>query len=270
MDGDGNLVIRTAEVEDPEAADLPCWYGPCEYTSARLVTEGNAEFRYGRIEARVKAPAGTGIWPAFWSLGNDFRDVGWPTTGEIDFYEFVGREPFDVFATIHGPGYSGGESFGDTIMLDEPVPDAFHTITTEWQPGLIEWYLDGVKFHEATPEDVAPDGWPFDKPYTLLLNTALGGNFGGALGEDLELPAEYLIDHVRVYGAPDTAERFTASFQDTSGWQQITLPWSAFRRDGRQPAGAPRDGLTLTEVNGWSLRTPGRTPFYLDEVRLID
>ncbi|WP_380164359.1 family 16 glycosylhydrolase [Jannaschia sp. R86511] len=270
LDGQGNLVIRTAEVEDPEAADLPCWYGPCEYTSARLVTEGNAEFRYGRIEARVKAPAGTGIWPAFWSLGNDFRDVGWPTTGEIDFYEFVGREPFDVFGTIHGPGYSGGESFGDTITLDRPVPEEFHTITTEWQPGLIEWYLDGVKFHEATPEDVAPNGWPFDKPYTLLLNTALGGNFGGALGADLELPGEYLVDYVEVFGAPDTAERFTASFQDTSGWQQVTVPWSSFRRDRQQPAGAPDDGLTLTEVDGWSLRTPGRTPFHLDDVRLVD
>jgi beta-glucanase (GH16 family) len=270
LDGQGNLVIRTAEVEDPEAADLPCWYGPCTHTSARLVTEGNAEFRYGRIEARVKAPAGTGIWPAFWSLGNDFRDIGWPQTGEIDFYEFVGREPFDVFATIHGPGYSGGDSFGNTITLDEPVPDRFHTITTDWQPGLIEWYLDGVKFHEAVPEDVAPNGWPFDKPYTLLLNTALGGNFGGPLGADLELPGEYLVDYVRVYGPPDTAERFTASFRDTRDWQRITVPWSDFRRAKQQPAGAPNDGLTLTDVQGWSISAPGRKAFHLDELRLAD
>lgn len=269
LDGRGNLVIRTQEVADPEAADLPCWYGPCGYTSARLVTEGNAEFRYGRIEARVKAPAGAGIWPAFWSLGNDFRDVGWPTTGEIDFYEFVGREPFEVFGTIHGPGYSGGDSFNGTVTLPQPVPEQFHTITTQWQPGLIEWFLDGVKFHQAVPADVAPNGWPFDKPYTLLLNQALGGNFGGPIGDDLELPAEFLVDHVRVYGPPDTAERWTATFQDTSGWQRVTLPWSAFGRNARQPAGAPRDGLTLSEVNGWSIDAPGPRAFLLDDLRTV-
>ncbi|MGB5934724.1 MAG: cell wall-binding repeat-containing protein [Ornithinimicrobium sp.] len=270
LDGQGNLRITTSEVADPEAAGLPCWYGDCEYTSARLVTEGKQEFQYGRMEARLKAPPGTGIWPAFWSLGNDFRDVGWPTTGEIDFYEFVGREANEVFGTIHGPGYAGGDSFGDTITLDEPVPEQFHTITVDWQPELIEWFFDGVKFHEATPADVAPNDWPFDKPYTLLLNTALGGNFGGALGPDLVLPADYLIDYVRVYQAPDTAERWTADFPDGSGWRLITIPWSDFDRAPNQPAGAPEDGLDLSDVQGWSISLTGKSQFLLDELRLVD
>ncbi|MGB5951543.1 MAG: family 16 glycosylhydrolase, partial [Ornithinimicrobium sp.] len=269
LDGQGNLKITTEEVINPEEADLPCWYGPCEYTSARLVTEGKQEFQYGRMEARLKAPAGSGIWPAFWSLGEDFRDVGWPTTGEIDFYEFVGREANEVFGTIHGPGYAGGDSYGDTITLDEPVPEEFHTITVDWQPELIEWFFDGVKFHEATPEDVAPNDWPFDKPYTLLLNTALGGNFGGALGPDLELPGEYLVDYVRVYQAPDTAERWSADFTSGKGWQLIEIPWSDFDRERKQPDGAPDDALDLTGVEGWSISEKGSREFLVDEIRLV-
>lgn len=270
LDGRGNLQITTREVRNPEKKDLPCWYGPCTHTSARLVTEGKQEFQYGRIEARVKAPSGAGIWPAFWSLGNDFRDVGWPTTGEIDFYEFVGREANDVFGTIHGPGYAGGQSFGDTITLDEPVPERFHTITVDWQPELIEWYLDGVKFHQATPADVAPNEWPFDKPYTLLLNTALGGNFGGALGPDLDLPGDYLIDYVRVYQAPDTAERWTADFRDGRGWSLVTIPWAAFERSSTQPAGAPDDGLQLTAVEGWSFDLRNNKRVLIDDLRLVN
>lgn len=269
LDGRGNLRITTREVRKPEREDLPCWYGPCTYTSARLVTEGKQEFQYGRIEARVKAPSGAGIWPAFWSLGNDFRDVGWPTTGEIDFYEFVGREANDVFGTIHGPGYAGGDSFGDTITLDEPIPERFHTITIDWQPELIEWYLDGVKFHQATPADVAPNAWPFDKPYTLLLNTALGGNFGGPLGPDLELPGDYLIDYVRVYQAPDTAERWTADFRDGRGWSLVTIPWAAFDRSSKQPAGAPDDGLQLDSVEGWSFDIRNNKRLLIDDLRLV-
>ncbi|MGB3593642.1 MAG: family 16 glycosylhydrolase [Ornithinimicrobium sp.] len=269
LDGRGNLRITTRDVSNPERKDLPCWYGPCTNTSARLVTEGKQEFQYGRIEARVKAPSGAGIWPAFWSLGNDFRDVKWPTTGEIDFYEFVGREADDVFGTIHGPGYAGGESFGDTITLDEPVPERFHTITVDWQPELIEWSLDGVKFHQATPADVAPNDWPFDKPYTLLLNQALGGNFGGPLGPDLELPADYLVDYVRVYQAPDTAERWTADFRDGRGWSLVTIPWAAFERERKQPSGAPNDGLQLEAVEGWSFDIRGNKRVLVDELRLV-
>ncbi len=107
-DGDGNLALTLREAD----GSLDCYYGPCEYTSARLISWHKAEFAYGRIESRLKVPQGTGIWPAFWSLGTDIDLVSWPQTGEIDFMEFVGRLPNEIFGTIHGPGYAGGASFG--------------------------------------------------------------------------------------------------------------------------------------------------------------
>ena len=273
-DGQGNLVITTREVEDPEAADLPCWYGPCTHTSARLITEGKQEFAYGRIEARVRTGDGTGIWPAFWSLGNDFREVGWPQTGEIDVMEYVGRIPGEIFGTIHGPGYSGGESFSSgQIQVDPGPPEDFLEYAIIWQPGLIEWEVtdgDGTrKYHEAMPADVAPDEWVFEHPFTLLLNVALGGNFGGALGDDLDLPQETRADWVRVYQAPDSAERFTATVvDDTAGWSQVSVPFGAFERDADQPEGAPDDGLTLSEVWGWQVGLPDDQERSLDAVRL--
>ncbi|NIQ97107.1 MAG: glycoside hydrolase family 16 protein, partial [Desulfuromonadales bacterium] len=89
----GNLVITAREAD----GSLICYYGPCEYTSARLISWYKAEFAYGRIEARLRVPFGEGLWPAFWSLGTDIGEVGWPQTGEIDIMEFVGRLPTEIF-----------------------------------------------------------------------------------------------------------------------------------------------------------------------------
>ena len=278
LDGAGRLVITTREVADPVYADLPCWYGPCTHTSARLITEGKQEFAYGRIEASVKTGDGTGIWPAFWSLGNDFRDVGWPQTGEIDMMEYVGRIPGEIFGTIHGPGYSGGQSFSSgQIAVDPAPPEDFLEYAVVWQPGLITWEVtDGAgtrQYHEAIPADVDPNEWVFEHPFTLLLNVALGGNFGGALGADLDLPQDTLVDWVRVWQAPDTAERFDAVIVDeVAGWQQVRVPWSAFSRASAdvQPDGAPDDGLTLTGARGWELVQPDDADRLIDELRLTE
>ncbi len=269
-DGRGNLVITLREA-DPDSG-LVCYYGPCQYTSARLLTQHRFEFGYGRVEARIKVPEGAGIWPAFWSLGNDIGEVGWPQTGEIDIMEFVGREPTTVFGTIHGPGYSGGDIFGGTYEVGEPVGDRFHTFAIEWQPDLIVWYTDGIEYHRATPADVAPDEWVFDHPFFLLLNVAVGGNFGGPVGPDTTFPQSMTVDYVRVYGAADTAERFEATVEDNfRGWRQVTIPFSAFKRSKDQPRNAPKDGLTLSEVRGYELAVPGGYPgpLMLDQVRLV-
>jgi beta-glucanase (GH16 family) len=268
-DGDGNLVITAAEAD----GSLLCYYGACEYTSARLLTQHKAEFAYGRIESRIQVPQGAGLWPAFWSLGTDIGEVGWPQTGEIDFMEFVGRVPNEIFGTIHGPGYSGGASFGNSYDFGEPVFDDFHTFAIEWEPDLINWYVDGILYHTATPADVAPNEWVFNDPVFLLLNVAVGGNFGGPVGEDTTFPQEMVVDYVRVYQAPDTAERWEATFVDNfSGWQQVTVPFDALTRSADQPAGAPDDGLNLNEVWGYGFELPGggssRGTLYLDQVRL--
>ncbi|GAB3603857.1 carbohydrate binding domain-containing protein [Microbacterium aureliae] len=261
-DGDGNMVITTRKVEDPAASGLECWYGPCEYTSARLITEGKVEAKHGRIEARAKMPDGEpGIWPAIWTLGNDFRDVGWPRTGEIDIMEYVGKLPNEIFGTIHGPGYSGGQAYGDTYDFGEDLSGQWLTFSIEWEEGEIRWYVqrDGGEeflFHTATPEDVAPSDWVFEHPFTMLMNMAVGGNFGGPLGADLEFPQQLLVDYIRVYQAPDTAERFEATFaDDTAGWRFVEVPFDAFERSATQPAGAPNDGLTLTAVRGYGVST---------------
>jgi beta-glucanase (GH16 family) len=268
-DGRGRLAI-TVRKTDPATAPT-CYYGPCEYTSARLLTKQKAEFAYGKIEARIKVPAGAGYWPAFWSLGTDIDRVNWPQTGEIDIMEFVGRDPNIVFGTIHGPGYSGGASFGGTYAFTQPVPDAFHTYTVEWQPDRIVWKVDGITYHTATPADIAPDQWVFNHPFFLLLNVAVGGNFGGAVGSNTVFPQSMLVDYVRVYQAADTAERFETTIRDTFvGWKQITLPFSELKRSRFQPDGAPRDGLTLSQVWGYELEAPrgyGRD-LRIDQVRL--
>jgi beta-glucanase (GH16 family) len=269
-DGRGNLVITAREGD----GSLKCFYGPCRYRSARLVSAQRAEFAYGRIESRILMPDGAaGLWPAFWSLGTDIGRVGWPRSGEIDLVEYVSRSPFEVFGTIHGPGYSGAASFGDTfVTFPERISEAYRTFAVEWQPDRIEWFIDGVSYHTATPADVAPSDWVFNNPVFLVLNMAVGGYFGGPVSPDTTFPQSLTVDYVRVYQATDTAERWTATFgDDFEGWREIEIPFGAFQRGDEQPEGAPDDGLNLDEVRGYGFRFPdgsstGRVR--LDRVRL--
>jgi beta-glucanase (GH16 family) len=268
--GQGQLAITARQAD----GSLSCYYGPCQFTSARLVSQHKAEFAYGRIESRIKVPAGAGLWPALWSLGTNIGDVGWPQTGEIDIMEFVGRVPNEIFGTIHGPGYSGGASFGGTHDFGAPVSDNFHTFAIEWQPDRIDWYVDGILYHSATPASVAPNQWVFNHPFFLILNMAIGGNFGGPLDPNVTFPQSMLVDYVRVYQGPDTAERFETTFvDDTPGWKEVSLPFTSFTRAAWQPKGAPNDGLTLSQVWGYGLVLPpgglAAGSLLLDKVRLI-
>ena len=265
-DGNGNLAIVLDEADE----GLECYYGPCQFESARLITLNRAEFAYGRYESRLKVPTGgAGLWPAFWGLGTDITYNSWPAAGEIDIMEYVSRLPEEIFGTVHGPGYSGGASIGDVYDFGVPVyeadradgapDDGYHTFAVEWEPESITWYVDDVEYHHVTPADVTGQ-WVFDKPFYLLLNFAAGGNFGGAVDPDNTYPQEYLVDYVRVYQGPDTAERFETSFvDDVAGWRQVTIPMTDFVRSADQPAGAPDDGLTLGEVWGYGFEFPNGT-----------
>jgi beta-glucanase (GH16 family) len=269
-DGFGNLHITVLEAD----GSLDCYYGPCAYTSARLLSRNRAEFAYGRIESRILLPDGAGgLWPAFWSLGTDIDQVGWPQTGEIDFMEYVSRRPNEIFGTIHGPGYSGGQSYGNPYDFGAPAANDFHVFAIEWRPDRIEWYVDGILYHSAEPGDVAPNQWVFNDPVFMLLNQAVGGNFGGAVSDDLAFPQAYVIDYVRVFQGPDTAERWESSFvDDFSGWRDLTIPFGSFTRSAEQPVGAPDDGLGLTEVWGYGLTlsdgNASSSQVWLDQVRL--
>ncbi|MCA9970052.1 MAG: family 16 glycosylhydrolase [Anaerolineales bacterium] len=270
-DGSGNLVISVRQV-NTATTNLVCWYGPCEYTSARLISKERLAFEYGRIEARIQVPpGGPGLWPAFWMLGTDIDQVGWPQTGEIDIMEYVSRIPTEIFGTIHGPGYSGGNAFGNTYDFGAPVSQSYHTIAVEWGPDEIHWFVDGINFHNAVPADVAPNEWVYNHPFFLLLNVAIGGNFGGSIDPNISFPQSMLVDYVRVYQADNTSERFEATFvDDFTGWRKIMLPFADFSRAATQPPGAPADGLTLAEVWGYGITLPAGSSglVHLDQVRL--
>ena len=197
-DGAGNLVI-TARRENP--AGYSCWYGTCQYTSARLLTSATFTQAYGRFEARMKIPRGQGLWPAFWMLGNNIGSVGWPTSGEIDIMENVGFEPSTVHGTIHGPGYSGGAAVGAgyTLPGGQQFADAFHTFTVDWEPTAITWYVDGIQYSRKTPADIGGNRWVFDHPFFLIMNVAVGGNWPGSPNASTVFPQTLTIDYVRVY-----------------------------------------------------------------------
>jgi len=278
LDGNGHLVITATTNTDPALTCASSPTGPngmCYATSARLLTSGKQEFLYGRLEASIKIPKGQGLWPAFWMLGNDIGTVGWPASGEIDIMENIGKpsEQNIIYGTIHGPGYSGGSNIGSgPYALPSPLSDDFHVFAIEWEPTEIRWYVDDTNYFTATVADLPPNtDWVFDHPFFFLLNVAVGGNWPGYPDATTQFPQTMQVDYVRVSQAPDTAERFEATFvDDFSGWKRVILPFSAFTRSAEQPLDAPNDGLTLSEVWGYSLELPAGSQgaFYLDEVQL--
>ncbi|MEU4264509.1 ricin-type beta-trefoil lectin domain protein [Streptomyces argenteolus] len=197
LDGQGHLAI-TARRENPD--NYQCWYGRCEYTSARLNTAGRFTTTYGRVEARMKIPRGQGMWPAFWMLGNDIGQVGWPNSGEIDVMENVGFEPSTVHGTLHGPGYSGsgGIGAGYTLPGGQVFADAFHTFAVDWSPDAITWSVDGTVYQRRTPADLGGRQWVFNKPFFLILNLAVGGYWPGDPDGNTVFPQQLLVDYVRV------------------------------------------------------------------------
>ncbi|MGN6195509.1 MAG: glycoside hydrolase family 16 protein [Ginsengibacter sp.] len=172
-----------------------------DYTSARLFTKGKGEWKYGKIEVRAKLPAGVGLWPAAWMLGNNIDKVGWPKAGEIDIMEHVGYKKDTLFGTIHTEAYNHTKNTqkGKTVLLKNPY-NQFHTYAVNWTSEKIEFLLDGKIYFKFKNEHKTEAEWPFDQPFYLLLNMAVGGDFGGKEGIDnSKFPAVFQIDYVRVY-----------------------------------------------------------------------
>ena len=192
----GNLVI-TAKKETYKGADGITR----QYTSARLKTLGLFEQKYGRFEARIKIPRGQGIWPAFWMLGNNIGTVDWPTCGEIDIMENIGKEPDKVHGSMHGPGYSGENGLTGTYTLPSgKFADDFHIFAVEWEPSTVRFYVDGSLYETRTAADLpAGKTWVFDHPFFILLNVAVGGDWPGNPDRATVLPQHMLVDYVRVY-----------------------------------------------------------------------
>jgi beta-glucanase (GH16 family) len=172
-----------------------------DYTSTRINTSGKKEFLYGRVEVRAKLPTGKGTWPAFWMLGSDIATNPWPACGELDIMENVGYDPTWIQGSIHTPS-----SYGNTVNFGRvQVPDCsttYHIYGMTWTPSKIEYFIDDPTkpYYTYSPAAKNASNWPFDKPCFIILNLAIGGNWGGAEGvDDSIFPQTYSIDYVRVY-----------------------------------------------------------------------
>jgi beta-glucanase (GH16 family) len=182
-------------------------YGGNNYTSARMLTKGKWSWAYGRMEARIQIPRGQGIWPAFWMLGTNIDSVGWPTCGEVDIMENIGKvsDQGTDHGTIHGPqgggDYNGGAGVGGTFTLSSgALADNFHIYAVQWTPNQIQWFLDTNLFFTATPASLPSGGtWVFTQPQFLILNVAVGGNWPGNPDGTTVFPQQMLVDYVRVY-----------------------------------------------------------------------
>jgi hypothetical protein len=176
------------------------WFAGHEYSSARLKTQGRASWRYGRVEARIQLPGGWGTWPAFWMMPDD-QHRGWPACGEIDIMEEVGYDQDRIHATTHAAAYNWQSSQQRTAStIVGGVTTGFHVYALEWSPNRIDMFVDGVHYYSSTDPGWGDDGWPFNKPFHIILNLAVGGSWGGAQGVDPNIwPRRMLVDWVRVY-----------------------------------------------------------------------
>jgi beta-glucanase (GH16 family) len=194
------------------------------YTSARLKSQGKQSWTYGRIEARMKIPRGQGLWPAFWALGSNIGSVGWPTSGEIDIMENIGREPSTAHGTLHGPGYSGGNGIGGlTNLVGKSLADDFHIYAIEWETNRIRWFFDNIQYFSVTSANIpAGTTWVFDQPQFILLNVAVGGSWPGNPDSTTAFPQRMTVDYVRVYTRTNTP---AASLQIEASGNALRASW---------------------------------------------
>ncbi len=192
QDGAGHLVITARRPASPPG---PCALGPCNITSARLQTQGLFAVQYGRIETRLKTPAGNGLWPAFWMLPADDSD-----TGEIDIMENNGRDPGIISGTLHGPGFTGAGGIARELQFlpGTGAASSFHVYAVDWSPQAITWSVDGTAYQTVRQSSLG-SRWIYNRPYYLLLNLAVGGDDPGYPDATTSFPASLIVDYVRIY-----------------------------------------------------------------------
>lgn len=200
-----DISLTTEYVADEESTSTTT--EKVTYTSGRINTQDKHAYTYGVYEVRAKVPAGQGYLPAFWLMANDENIYGqWPRCGEIDCMEVMGQDPSKLYGTIHF-GNPHSESQGTAYATDPDFSEDFHTFTTEWEPGKIRWYVDGVLYHEESSWYSTTEGQgtltypaPFDQPFYIILNLAVGGSWVGNPDETTSFDNNpYVVDYVRVY-----------------------------------------------------------------------
>lgn len=171
------------------------------YSSARMISKNKGDWKYGKIEVKAKLPKGKGIWPAIWMLPTKAAYGGWPKSGEIDIMEFVGYMPDSIFGSVHTGTYNhtiGTQKTKGIVLKD--LATAFHVYAIEWTKDKIDFLIDGKKYFGFNNEGTGAGAWPFDQEFHLILNVAVGGNWGGKYGvDDSIFPQTMEVDYVRIY-----------------------------------------------------------------------
>jgi beta-glucanase (GH16 family) len=201
-----------------------CWYGPCEYTSARIHTKGKHEFKYGRIEARMKLPLGKGLWPAFWMLGTSYPGTSAVKSGEIEIMEHKSTDDF-VYGDLHWYDNANSQRSDYSCPPDGgPFPHfdvtQYHVYDIEWDQNYIRWHVDGALFCEVIIRNNTGSTEEFQKPFFILLDLAVGGDFPGSPNSSTVFPSNMVLDYVRAYALPQIsgnvgAPGVTLSYTDT-------------------------------------------------------
>lgn len=187
---DGNLIIQANQEN----------YEGFQYTSSKLVTKGKFSTVYGKFEVRAKLPSGQGMWPAFWLLGDNIDQVGWPACGEIDIMEAVGKDPNNNHGSLHAPGFDITGSYN----IPNGVSSDFHVYGVNWQPDNIQFYVDDNVYATFTADQARAQGgeWVFNgKNMWMILNLAVGGNWPGAPDGSTQFPQQLVVDYVKVWQA---------------------------------------------------------------------
>ena len=174
-------------------------FGSANYTSARMLTMGKQDFTYGRIDVRAKLPKGQGVWPAIWMLGSNISNTPWPACGEIDMMELLGNQPNKVYGTAHwSNGGQNAQLGGSYTMPSGDFSQGFHVFSILWNSSEIGWYIDNQKYFTA-PKSSMVGTYPFDKPFFIILNVAVGGAWPGNPDGTTVFPQRMIVDYIRVY-----------------------------------------------------------------------
>ena len=252
---DGNLIIEARKES----------YKGSQYTSARLKTEGLQNFTYGKIDARIKLPEGQGTWPAFWMLGSNMASSQWPACGELDIMEHINSSQ-DIYGTIHWDA-NGMQSEGGQTKIDVTQ---YHDYSIEWTPNYIKWFVDDTEYAKYDITNGINGTAPFHKPFFILLNLAVGGNWPKSPDSSTEFPAKMYVDYVRVYNQHSDS---SSVIKSRNAWSKNESTGSWYYLDGD---GNPFKGWLYTKDYWFYLDSAGKMKtgwindngnwYYLNEV----
>jgi len=232
-DAEHSQIVADRKAGDGQALQILQTNDAGVYHSARMTTGGKHDFKYGFIESRIKLPYGQGIWPAFWMLGSNIGQVGWPSCGEIDIMENIGLKSWGSHnqASLHSQKAGGHGTFDFAAGYDLPsgtFKDEYHTFQLWWLPDSLSFYIDGNLYETHTKADYGDNPYPFNDPEFILLNVAVGGGWPGNPDNTTIFPMKMLVDYVRVYSGTPQKPPMPTHFKAASAeGKQITLTWQS-------------------------------------------